>query len=46
MFPLVVKSKSGLDTLNHYLDDFIFAGAEGTNNYQLLMDTFFYISSE
>ena len=46
MFPLVVKSKSGLDTLDHYLDDFIFAGVEGTNNCQLLMDTVFDISSE
>lgn len=42
----VVKSKSGLDTLDHYLDDFIFAGAEGTNNCQLLMDTYFDISSD
>lgn len=42
----VVKSKSGLGTLDHYLDDFIFAGAEGTNNCQLLMDTCFDISSD
>ncbi|VDI34321.1 Hypothetical predicted protein [Mytilus galloprovincialis] len=36
----VVQSKSGLDTLDHYLDDFIFAGHESNNNCELLMDTF------
>ncbi|VDI43964.1 Hypothetical predicted protein [Mytilus galloprovincialis] len=30
----------GLDTLDHYLDDFIFAGHESNNNCELLMDTF------
>lgn len=35
-----VKSKSGFDTLDHYLDDFIFAGEEATNTCEILMDSF------
>ena len=42
----VVKSKSGLDTLDHYLDDFIFAGAASSNNCKILMDTFKEVSQE
>jgi hypothetical protein len=36
----VVQSKTELDTLYHYLDDFIFAEASGSRNCALLMDAF------
>lgn len=36
----VVQSKTDLDTLDLYLDDFIFAGACGSSNCALLMDVF------
>jgi hypothetical protein len=35
-----------LDTLDHYLDDFIFAGANGSGNCALLMDVFKNICQE
>ena len=42
----VVENKSGLSTLDHYLDDFLFADAALTNDCQKLMDTFFFVSKE
>lgn len=36
----LVEQKSGLKTLDHYLDDFIVAGASSSNNCFLLMETF------
>ena len=36
----VVESQSGLNSIDHYLDDFIFMGADGSNNCSLLMSTF------
>ena len=39
-----VAAKSGLDTLDHYLDDFIFAGSNLTNDCAKLMHTFMDIS--
>ena len=42
----VVQSKTDLDTLDHYLDDFIFAGANGSGNCALLMDAFKHICQE
>jgi hypothetical protein len=42
----VVQSKTDLDTLDHYLDDFIFAGANGSGNCALLMDAFKSICQE
>ena len=36
----LVQSKSRLDTLYQYLDDFLFAGAPLTNNCQILMESF------
>lgn len=42
----VVENKSGLSTLDHYLDDFIFAGVALTNDCQKLMDTFSLVSKE
>jgi len=41
-----VENKSGLKTLDHYLDDFFFASPAGTNNCKILMDTFIAISNE
>jgi len=37
---LLGQSKSRLDTLDKYLDDFLFAGAPLTNNCQILMESF------
>jgi len=42
----VVEKKSGLSTLDHYLDNFLFAGAALTNDCQKLMDTFCFVSKE
>jgi hypothetical protein len=42
----VVQFKTDLDTLDHYLDDFIFAGANGSGNCALLMDVFKNICQE
>jgi hypothetical protein len=42
----VVEKKSGISTLDHYLDDFLFAGAALTNDCQKLMDTFCFVSKE
>ena len=36
----LVSYKSGNDNLDHYLDDFIFAGLSDANDCQLLLDTF------
>ena len=36
----IVSSRSGKRSLAHYLDDFLFAGARGTNVCKTLMDTF------
>ena len=36
----LVEHLAGRDTLDHYLDDFIFGGASGTQDCQLLLDTF------
>lgn len=33
--------KKGLDTLDHYLDDFIFAGKEGSRDCAILMSHFY-----
>lgn len=37
---------SGLDTLSHYLDDFIFAGSKGSGNCYNLMSSFQSICTE
>jgi hypothetical protein len=42
----LVQYTSGIETLDHYLDDFIFAGSESNNNCKILMDTFMNISSK
>jgi hypothetical protein len=42
----LVQDTSGIETLDHYLDDFIFVESEFNNNCKILMDTFIYISSE
>ena len=42
----LVQDTSGIETLDHYLDDFIFAGSESNNNCKILMDTFMNISSK
>jgi hypothetical protein len=42
----LVQDTSGIETLDHYLDDFIFAGSEFNNNRKILMDTFMNISSK
>lgn len=42
---LTVK-RSGLETLDHYLDDFLFAGAANTNNCTYLMNCFMDICKE
>jgi hypothetical protein len=36
----LVQYTSGIETLDHYLDDFIFAWSESNNNCKILMDTF------
>lgn len=35
-----VERKSGISDIDHYLDDFLFAGAENTDNCRKLMSTF------
>ena len=42
----LVQYTSGIETLDHYLDVFIFAGSESNNNCKILMDTFMNISSK
>lgn len=42
----VISYKAGLQTLDHYLDDFIFAGEQETNDCQKLMDTFVQVADE
>jgi len=42
----VVEVKSGQKSIDHYLDDFIFMGAEDTTNCELLMSTFQSICKE
>ena len=42
----LVQIKSGIDTLDHYLDDFIFAGEALANDCEILMNTFLKISEE
>lgn len=42
----VVKSKAGLDSMDHYLDDFIFAGNAITDNCEVLVETFLHVSQE
>jgi hypothetical protein len=42
----LVQIKSGIDTLDHYLDDFIFAGEAITNDFEIPMNTFLKISEE
>ena len=40
IFTLASREKSELNTLDHYLDDFIFAGKERTNQCKKLIDAF------
>ena len=42
----LVENKSGLSTLDHYLDDFIFAGQENCERSKTLMNYFLSISHE
>jgi hypothetical protein len=42
----VVEKKSGISTLDHYLDDFLFAGAALTNDCKKFMNTFCFVSKE
>ena len=42
----VIKYKSTLPTLDHYLDDFFFSGKAGTENCRKLMDEFMVLSKE
>ena len=42
----LIEQRSGLKSLDHYLDDFIFAGAESSGECSVLMDTFFSISQQ
>ena len=42
----LTQKRSGLETLDHYLDDFIFAGKIGTNNCEKLMSEFDNICTE
>jgi len=42
----VVKKETHLDTLDHYLDDFLFAGSATSNDCQILMSKFFNIAVE
>lgn len=41
-----ISYKAGLQTLDHYLDDFIFVGEQETNDGQKLMDTFVQLADE
>ena len=41
----VVETETGLQDIDHYLDDFLFAGAEQTNNCSKLMNAFANICS-
>ena len=36
-----VKRESNSENIDHYLDDFFFAGSAGTNDCQVLLDSFF-----
>ncbi|XP_033733376.1 uncharacterized protein LOC117322521 isoform X1 [Pecten maximus] len=36
----LVRDKTGVNTVSHYLDDFIFAGKRGSQDCQILMSTF------
>ena len=42
----VIESRTGLHTLDHYLDDFIFIGSECSNDCTILMETFIKVSNE
>jgi hypothetical protein len=42
----LVEKKSGSKNLDHYFDDFIFAGEENSNNCQMLMKCFLKICDE
>ena len=42
----VVEVRSGLDSLNHYLDDFLFIGGEQTSDCSVLMETFMGLCNE
>ena len=42
----VVQTKCGLNTLDHYLEDFLFAGSALSNDCSVLMSTFFEVSNE
>ena len=42
----LVEKKFGLSTLDHYLDDFIFAGIENSDQCKTLMNYFLNISQE
>lgn len=41
-----VARETGLDSLDHYLDDFLFAGGANTHNCRILMDAFLEVASE
>ena len=43
-FPALVKS--GINTLDHYLDDFIFAGKMGSQDCAILMSQFMMLTGE
>ena len=42
----LVEKKSGLNTLDHYLDDFFFTGQKHSNHCKILMNCFLYICHE
>ena len=42
----VIEKESGIISLDHYLDDFLFGGAALTNDCRVLMDTFHLVSKE
>lgn len=42
----LVEKKSGISSLDHYLDDFLFGGSALSNDCEILMDTFQSISLE
>jgi hypothetical protein len=42
----LVQNKSGIDTLDHYLDYFIFPGEALSNDCEILMNTFLKIREE
>ena len=46
IFEKFATFQSGLNTLDHYVDDFIFAGRRGSEHCQQLMHTFINISEE